>query len=159
MLRVILNTKVKYKDKTYPVNSKGVTEPIPATKKDVKFFQDRNMIVDVMDEKGQKMYLDKKDETINELKKELIQKDETIAAMREKINRLGEVYEQEKNNSSTSGEEQSVDNSSGKIDPLEEKSLEELFVMAGELKIQGRSKIRTDKEKLIKAIKVAQAGQ
>lgn len=157
---LILNRKIKYKGKTYPLNEKGVTDPVPVNAKDVKFFEDNGMVVNVIDDKGNKAYVDKRDKEIEtlkaeieELKAELAQKDKLITTLEHQVEEL--------KNTAPEVNMDSVDvtelESEVETDDLEEKSIEELYDLACGLDISGRSKLRNDKKALIKAIREAQA--
>lgn len=166
MPNLILNQKIKYKGKSYPVNAKGVTDPVPVAAKDVEFFDDAGMIVDAIDDEGKRMYIDDRDKTIEQLegkleklRAQLAQKDEIITDLEVHIEELKAV-EPEKGDKDT-GDDKSNKTGDGnkepEDEPLEEKTVEELYTMAGELDISGRSKLRNDKDELLKAVKKALA--
>lgn len=162
MPNLILNQKIKYKGKSYPVNSKGVTVPVPVEKKDIKFFDDAGMIVDAIDDEGKKLYIDDRDKTIEQLKAEnkklqaqLVAKDEIITDLQVQIEELKDG-EPDKGDSD-SGADSNEGDKQPKGEPLEEKTVDELYEMAGELDIKGRSKLRNDKDELVKAVKEALA--
>lgn len=163
MPNLILNQKIKYKGKSYPVNSKGKTDPIPVDEKDVEFFEEAKMIVEAIDDEGKKLYLDERDKIIEKLKAEIEKLGAQLAKKDEIIMDLEVEVEELKGNQvqlTDEGGSGVVENNTGNkvpTDELEEKTVDELYAMAGELDISGRSKLRNDKEALLEAVKKALA--
>jgi predicted mannosyl-3-phosphoglycerate phosphatase (HAD superfamily) len=132
IIEVILDRQVKYNNETYP---KGKT--VPVKKKDLPEFKESGMINRVKGDVDEDLLLD--DNAASQKIKELKTKLKKINAEEKELkNEVTELKEKEPPDY---------------IIDLESKTATELYELTQELEIEGRTKLRNDKEAMIQAIK------
>ena len=152
MPKLILDRQVKYNGETY---SKG--EPVPVKEKDMPEFENSGMIERVKGDFDEYLLLDNnsKDKLIEKLNKE----NEKLKAEIDRLNKENEQFKKEYKSLKKEVKklEEEIKGSEQKErvpkDDLESKTSTELYELTKELEIEGRTKLRNDKQAMITAIR------